>query len=121
VKNELKNFITHYGPSNCIYIVKHYFEIRNDNVFPIGELPQGIQLLALQGNLNYDGMFEIIDTFFPKIDANTIDIKQGIVQISPKTGVVFTVFEADFLEKMLSEIMPLGCIAKIILKPYVQE
>ena len=35
----LKQFLSDQGMASCVHNVKHYFELQNDEAFPIGQIP----------------------------------------------------------------------------------
>jgi hypothetical protein len=115
---QIDKFLRHKGLVSCWHTVKHYFELRNDNVFPVGELPVLVRELALLGDVTYRGVHKSLSIAFPPLDPDSIKAEGTTVFVSPKLGLIPTESQVKLLEILLNEVLPLGSTGIIRKRPY---
>lgn len=109
----LKQFLSDQGMASCVHNVKHYFELQNDEAFPIGQIPNRLKEIALLGNASQAGVKSALKAVFPLIDPERLDVDKNIVTFHPLKDVSWTPYQRKFAELMLAEILPVGSTAKL--------
>lgn len=103
--------------ASCIHNVKHYFELQNDEAFPIGQIPDCVRSAALKGDVTQDGVQSAIRSAFPFIDSEYFEVDRNVVTFYRLKREQWTPYQIKFVELMLSEILPAGSIAKLSITP----
>lgn len=109
----LKQFLSKHGMASCVHNVKHYFELQNDEAFPIGQVPDRLKEVALLGNVSQAGVQSALKAAFPLIDPDRLDIEKDVVTFHLSKDVSWTPYQRKFAELMLTEILPAGSTAKL--------
>lgn len=109
----LKQFLADKGMASCVHDVKHYFELQNDEAFPIGQVPDCLKEIALLGNVTQAGVQSALKAVFPLIDPDRLDIEKDVVTFHLLKNVTWTPYQRKFAELMLTEILPAGSTAKL--------
>lgn len=109
----LKQFLADKGMASCVHNVKHYFELQNDEAFPIGQVPDRLKEIALLGNVTQAGVQSALKAVFPLIDPDRLDIEKDVVTFHLLKNVSWTPYQRKFAELMLTEILPAGSTAKL--------
>lgn len=110
---KIKQFLAVNGMASCVHNVKHYFELQNDEAFPIGQVPDCLRKVALEGNVSVTGVKAAVEKVFPLIDPNQLNVKKDIVTFHLRKDVSWTPYQRKFAELMLTEILPVGSTAKL--------
>lgn len=109
----LKQFLADKGMASCVHNVKHYFELQNDEAFPIGQVPDRLKEIALLGNVTQAGVQSALKAVFPLIDPDRLDVEKDVVTFHLLKDVSWTPYQRKFAELMLTEILPAGSTAKL--------
>lgn len=109
----LKHFLADKGMASCVHNVKHYFELQNDEAFPIGQVPDRLKEIALLGNVTQAGVQSALKAVFPLIDPDRLDIEKDVVTFHLLKNASWTPYQRKFAELMLTEILPAGSTAKL--------
>lgn len=111
--SQIKNFLSEKGMATCRHIVKHYFELKNDEAFPIGQVPPHIIHEALKGDVTFSGVKSALKMAFPSINPENIEIENNEVTFHTLNDTNWTPYQRQFVVLMLSEILPVGSVAKL--------
>lgn len=115
--SKLDHFLAVNGLASCVHHVKHYFELQNDEVFPIGQVPDCLKKVALQGKISEAGVRTALKTVFPLIDPEHFEQEGSSVVFHLQKDLSLTDYQRKFTELMLSEILPAGATAKLDIQP----
>lgn len=115
--SKLSRFLSENALASNRHIVKHYFELRNDEAFPIGQIPDCVKDAALKGNATRAGVQASIKAAFPFVDSNNIEVNKDTVTFHLLKDEHWTPYQVKFVELMLSEIIPAGTTAKLAATP----
>ena len=113
-RRKLLSFLQANGMVSCAYRVKHYFDMQKDSVFPAGELPPAVRVIAQKGYVTAKGVKMGIELAFPNIDPNTIKVDKNAVLFTLKNGASLPPGSSGHLELLLGEILPVGSVAKVM-------
>lgn len=111
--SKVTDFLLGYGMASCIHNVKHYFELQNDEAFPIGQIPDCVRNAALKGDVTRKGVQSAITSAFPFVDSSSFEIDRSTVTFHLLKDEQWTPYQVKFVELMLTEILPAGSIAKL--------
>ena len=111
--SQMQRFLSEMGMASCIHKVKHYFELQNDEVFPIGQIPDCVKNVALKGAVSYAGIQAALNAAFPPIDPERIEVDKNVVTFHLRKDECWTPYQRKFAELMLTEILPVGSTAKV--------
>lgn len=111
--SQLGQFLSGMGMASCIHIVKHYFELQKDEAFPIGQVPDCLKKVALTGNVSLAGIQSAVKEVFPLIDAERVDVEKNVVTFHLLREEKWTPYQKKFAELMLTEILPVGSVARL--------
>ena len=111
--SKLNLFLSQNGLASNRHIVKHYFELQKDEAFPIGQIPDCVKAAALRGNVTGAGVQHSIKTAFPFIDSEHFEVEKNEVTFYLKNNEQWTLYQIQFVEMMLAEILPAGSVAKL--------
>lgn len=114
--SKLEQFLSVKGMASCIHHVKHYFELQNDEAFPIGQVPECVKIAALRGDTTRSGVQSALKAAFPFVDPNRFEIEGNKVTFHLLKEERWTAYQLQFVDLMLSEIMPVGTIASLSVK-----
>ncbi|MCL2083845.1 MAG: hypothetical protein FWH06_01130 [Oscillospiraceae bacterium] len=112
-RRKLHGFLQANGMVSCTYKVKHYFDMQKDLVFPAGELPSAVRVIAQKGYVTAKGVRMGIELAFPNIDPNSITVDKNAVLFTLKSGASLPPGASGQLELLLGEILPVGSVAKV--------
>lgn len=115
---KLTRFLKRNGLASCVHQVKHYFELQNDEAFPIGQIPSCVKKAALEGNVSYAGVQSAVKATFPVIDPEHFEIEKDVVTFRLLKEDNWTPYQRKFAELMLTEILPVGSTAKLVVAPH---
>lgn len=114
----LKQFLKKKGMLSRIHNVKHYFELQKDEVFPIGQIPDIVKRVALIGNTTVKGVQAAVKVAFPFIDSDHFLEEKNEVTFYLRNNEQWTSYQIQFVEMMLTEILPVGSSAKLVAAPF---
>lgn len=109
----LKQFLADRGMATYVHNVKHYFELQNDEAFPVGQVPDRLKEAALLGNVSQAGVQSALKAVFPLVDPDRFDVENDVVTFHLLKNVSWTQYQREFAELMLTEILPVGSTAKL--------
>lgn len=113
ITQKIKLFLTRNGLASCVHNVKHYFELQNDEAFPIGQIPDCLRNVALEGNVSVAGVRAAVEKVFPLVDSSHFDVDRDVVTFHLRKDVSWSPYQRKFAELMLTEILPVGSTAKL--------
>lgn len=111
--SQLDQFLSETDQAGFGHIVKHYFELQNDEAFPIGQAPDCLKKAALRGNVSRAGICSSVKEVFPLIDPERFEVEKGIVMFHLLKEEKWTPYQKKFAEFMLTEILPVGTVARL--------
>lgn len=113
--SEIEQFLSKHGLLSCTHTIKHYFKLQDDEPFPIGQIPDVVKNAALKGNVTQSGVQDSIRVAFPFIDSDRFEISKNEVTFHLKIDEQWTSPQIQFVEMMLTEILPVGSVARLSL------
>ena len=114
--SQLKRFLAERGMASCVHVVKHYFELQNDEAFPIGQVPACLKAAALRGDVSWAGIQSALKEVFPLFDPDRIDVERNVVTFHLLKDETWTPYQKQFAELMLAEILPVGSVARLAME-----
>ena len=117
MSSQIQKFLSKRGMASCIHNVKHYFELQKDEAFPIGQIPDCVRKAALKGDVTRIGVQTAVRDSFPFIDSQHFDIEKNIVTFHLLKQEQWTPYQIQFVEMLLTEILPIGSTAKLAATP----
>lgn len=79
MSSQIQQFLSEMGMASCVHKVKHYFELQNDEVFPIGQIYDCVKNVALKGAVNRAGIQSALKATFPIIDPERFEVNGSVV------------------------------------------
>ena len=110
---EMQQLLLEMGMASCIHKVKHYFALQNDEVFPIGQIPDRVKNVALRGEVKRTWIQAALRSAFPAIDPERFEVDDSVVTFHSQKEERWTPYQRKFAELMLAEILPVGSTAKV--------
>lgn len=117
--SKLEHFLSVRGMASCVHHIKHYFELQRDEAFPIGQIPECVKNEALRGNVTQTGVQCAVKATFPFVDPDHLSIEKNVVTFCLLKKEQWTPYQIQFVEMMLTEILPAGMVAKLSTVPFV--
>lgn len=111
--SKLKQFLSVRGMASSIHHVKHYFELQNDEAFPVGQVPDCVKVAALRGDVTRRGIQSSLEAAFPFVDPGHFEIDRDKITFHLLKKEPWTAYQVKFVELMLSEIIPAGTAASL--------
>jgi len=116
--SQIKQFLSVRGMASCIHHVKHYFELQKDEAFPIGQVPDCVRNAALKGNVTHSGVQSAVRASFPSIDSEHFELEKNRVTFYLLNQEQWTPYQIQFVEMLLTELLPVGSVAKLSVRPF---
>ena len=111
--SKIEQFLSVRGMATSIHRVKHYFELQNDETFPVGQIPDCVKTAALKGDATRRGVQSALEAAFPCVDSSRFEIEGNRVTFHLLKEESWTAYQVRFVELLLSEIIPAGTIANL--------
>lgn len=110
---ELHQVAAGYSSPDVCFTVKPYQEAASDRVCA-SDVPERLRLAAMNGSLNQDGVFSVLNSLFAGIMVTfrRYDVRTGVVHLAAYSHTSITDRDRADMKRYADELMPVGAVVQ---------